>query len=585
MGMCRDVKNETKQSPRLGGNRAALFAYAIAGIDVMAFFATGVSLVTYFYGFMNFSITESATAVTNFMGTAFLLSLFGAFLSDTYLSRFKTCVLFGCIEVVGYALLAVQAHFRQLRPFPCKDVPLSQMNQCESANKGQLAILYAGLYLVAIGTSGVKAAAPPLGADQYDEKDPKEAAKLSSYFNWLMFFLTTGALFGVTFVVWISENQGWDWSFAVCSIVVGFSILFLTLGKSLYRNNVTKGSPLTRIMQVFVVALRNRNLRLPQNEHELHEIQDKEARYDTEILRKTEQFKFLDRAAINRTDQEASTSNAHGPWKLCTVTQVEETKIVVRMLPIILSTVFMNTCLAQLQTFTIQQSTTMDRKIHKFEVPGASIPAIPLLFMIILIPMYERVFIPIARKFTGIPTGIRQLQRIGVGLVLSSLSMAVAAIVEKHRKSIAIKHNMVESAAPLPMSVFWLGYQYAIFGLADMFTLVGLLDFFYSESSSSMKALSTAISWSSLAIGYYTSSIVVSTVNKVSGGWLANNNLNKDKLDYFYWLLAGLSVLNFGFYLLCASWYKYKKVDVNPEDNVPSNKVKEGKGKIEMGIV
>lgn len=72
----------------------------MAGIDVMAFIATGMSLVTYFYGFMNFSITKSATAVTNFMGTAFLLSLFGAFLSDTYLSRFKTCVLFGCFEVV-----------------------------------------------------------------------------------------------------------------------------------------------------------------------------------------------------------------------------------------------------------------------------------------------------------------------------------------------------------------------------------------------------------------------------------------------------------------------------------------------------
>ncbi|XP_059281564.1 protein NRT1/ PTR FAMILY 4.5-like isoform X2 [Lycium ferocissimum] len=577
MGMCRDLKTEPKQPPRLGGNRAALFVYAIAGIDTMAFIATGVSLVTYFYGFMNFSITKSATTVTNFMGTAFFLSLFGAFLSDTHLSRFKTCVLFGCFEVVGYALLAVQAHFRQLRPFACKDITLSQMNQCESANKGQLAILYAGLYLVAIGTSGVKAAAPPLGADQYDEKDTKEAAKLSSYFNWLMFFLTTGALFGVTFVVWISENQGWDWSFAVCSIVVGLAILFLTMGKSLYRNNVTNGSPLTRIMQVFVVALRNRNLPLPENEHELHEIHDEEARYDTEILRKTNQFKFLDQAAIMRTHQ------AHGPWRLCTVTQVEETKIVVRMFPIILSTVFMNTCLAQLQTFTIQQSTTMDRIIHKFEVPGASIPAIPLLFMIILIPIYDRVFVPIARKFTGIPTGIRQLQRIGVGLVLSALSMAVAAIVEKHRKSVAIKHNMVESATPLPMSVFWLGYQYAIFGLADMFTFVGLMDFFYSESSSSMKALSTAISWSSLAIGYYISSVVVSIVNKVSGGWLANNNLNKDKLDYFYWLLAGLSVLNFGFYLLCASWYKYKNVDVNPEDDVPSNK--EAKGKIEMSIV
>ncbi|CAN4092774.1 unnamed protein product [Withania somnifera] len=481
---------------------------AMAGIDVMSFLATGVSLVTYFSGFLKFSITKSATAVTNFMGTVFLLSLF------------KTCVLFGCFEVV--------------------DVSLSQMNQFEVANNGQLAILYGGLYLVAIGTSGIKSAAPSLGADQYDEKDPKEAANLSSYFNWLMFFLTLGALVGVTFVVWISENQG-------------LVILFLTLGKSLYRNNVTKGSPLARIMQVFVVALRSRNLPFSENEQELHEIQDKEARYDTEILRKTEQFKFLDRAAIMRTDQEASTSNAHGPWKLCTVTQVEEAKIAVRML---------------LQTFTIQQSTAMDRKTHKFEVPGASIPAIPLLFMIILILIYERVFIPIARKFTGIPTGIRQLQRIGVGLVLSAVSMAVAAVVEKHRKSVAIKHNTVEPAAPLPIT--------------DMFTLVGLLDFFYSESPSSVKAQSTSISWSSLAIRYYTSSIVVSIVNKVSDGW-SNDNLNKDKLDYFYWLLEGLSVLNFELYLLCASWYKYKKVDLNPEDVVPSNK--EAKGNIDMSVV
>lgn len=239
----------------------------------------------------------------------------------------------------------------------------------------------------------------------------------------------------------------------------------------------------------------------------------------------------------------------------------------------------MNTCLAQLQTFTIQQSTTMNRKLGSFEVPGASIPVIPLLFMFVLIPIYEHIFIPLARKFTGIPSGIRQLQRIGVGLVLSAVSMAVAGAVETHRKNVAVKHNMVDAAAPLPMSVFWLGIQYAIFGMADMFTLVGLLDFFYTESSSGMKSLSTAISWCSLAFGYFTSSVVVEVVNKASGGWLADNNLNKDKLNYFYWLLAGLSVLNFGFYLVCASWYKYKEVEVKQGDE------KDPKGKIEMGLV
>jgi len=265
----------------------------------------------------------------------------------------------------------------------------------------------------------------------------------------------------------------------------------------------------------------------------------------------------LDKAAIVTGAHEST-----HPWRTCTITQVEETKILLRMLPIILSTVFMNTCLAQLQTFSIQQGMTMDRSLGGFQVPASSISFIPLFFMTIAIPIYEHIFIPIARKFTGIPTGIRQLQRVGVGLVLSAISMAVAGIVETRRKSVAFDHNMVDSVAPLPMSVFWLGIHYAIFGMADMFTLVGLLDFFYAESSSGMKSLGTAIAWSSMALGYFLSSVVVDVVNKVTGGWLASNNLNRDKLNYFYWLLAILSVVNLGVYLLCASWYKYKKIEM-----------------------
>ncbi|KAH9758439.1 hypothetical protein KPL71_016695 [Citrus sinensis] len=566
-----DHKAQPKQERRLGGSRAVLFVYAMEGLESMSFVANMVSLVTYFHGYMNFSLTKSATTLTNFTGTAFLLALFGGFISDTYLSRFKTCVLFGCIELLGLAILAIQAHAHQLRPKPCVGVAPNLVNQCDDADGTQVAILFTGLYLFACGTGGVKAALPSLGADQFDERDPKEAAKFSSFFNWFLFSLTVGSIIGVTFIVWISTNQGWDWSFGVCTIAVLFATVFVIMGKSLYRHNV------------FVAAIHNRNLPKPEMADQLHEIHDREAGLDTEILKRTDQFRFLDRAAITRTacDGRASTSINPGPWRLCTVTQVEETKILLRMLPIIVSTLFMNTCLAQLQTFCIQQSTTMDRNLFGFKVPGPSLPVIPLVFMFILVPIYDRVFIPIARKITGIPTGIRQLQRIGVGLVLSAVSMAVAAVVETKRKSVAVEHNMVDSIEPLPMSVFWLGFQYAIFGAADMFTLVGLLDFFYAESSAGMKSLSTAISWCSIAFGYFLSSLVVEIVNKVSGGWLASNNLNRDKLNYFYWLLAGISVLNFGFYLACASWYRYKEVEIKQVEDC-SDVDTRGKKKVEM---
>ncbi|KAL1813936.1 hypothetical protein ACET3Z_024001 [Daucus carota] len=560
-GNTGDVETSPKQKKKLGGIRSTLFIYVAMVFENIAFVGNAVSIFTYFYGYMNFSLTKSATMLTNYVGTSYILSLFGGFVCDTYLSRYKSSILFGSIEVLGYAVLAVQAFVKELRPSPCKDVSPLLSYQCESADSGQVAFLYIGLYLVAIGAGGLKSAAPPLGADQFDEEDPEEAESLSVYFNWLLFSIVTGSIFGVTFLVWINTFQGWNWGFLVSTLAVLAAVLCLGSGKSFYRQ------------QVFVVAIKNRNLPVPETADGFHDVKQGSG---NEILKKTDQFKFFDRAAIIRTT-DSPDSDSKGPWRTCTVTQVEETKILVRMFPIIISTIFMNTCLAQLQTFSIQQSNTMDRQFLGFEVPGPSVTVIPFIFMIILIPIYDRICVPALRKLTGIPTGIRHLQRVGVGLVLSIASMSVSAYVEKRRKSVAIDNNLVDSPAPLPISFLWLGFQFAIFGMADMFTLVGLLEFFYAESSKGMKSLGTAITWCTVAFGYYLSSVVVNVVNNVSDGWLASNNLNRDELSKFFWLLAGLSVLNLGAYLICASWYKYKTVEMKQIQGDQNN--------VEMGTV
>lgn len=263
--------------------------------------------------------------------------------------------------------------------------------------------------------------------------------------------------------------------------------------------------------------------------------------------------RFLDKAAIIHKDSEA------GPWKVCTVTQVEEVKILTRMLPILASTIIMNTCMAQLQTFSVQQGSWMNGYIGKFQVPAPSIPVIPLLFMVILIPIYEFFFVPFARKITGHPSGITQLQRVGVGLVLSSISMAVAGIVEVKRRDQSRKDFLH------PISLFWLSFQYGIFGIADMFTLVGLLEFFYKEAPAVMKSLSTSFTWLSLSFGYFLSTAFVDIINAITKrvtpsklGWLHGLFLDDNNLNLFYWFLAILSCLNFLNYLYWASWYKYK---------------------------
>ncbi|XP_068655633.1 protein NRT1/ PTR FAMILY 4.5-like [Aristolochia californica] len=555
-----DKKLQSDKQPQIGGAKAALFVYAMEALDFTTTMSNAVSLVNYFRGYMNFNLPKAANTLTNFMGTAFVLSLLGGVISDTYLTRFMTCLVFGCIQIMGYLALTMQAHFDVLRPAPCLGAAAVRGDQCEAADSRQLAFFYTALYLVALGQSGIKVGLPALGADQFDEGDPKAR---SIFFNWFLFSLTLGAIVGLTVLVWISTHLGWTWAFSICSVCLFLSVVIISTGKPFFKNNVPKGrSPIVRIIQVFVAAVRNWRLPLPTANDKLHELDSQEAGMETEILKRTDQLRFFDRASIIKT-----TDRRLSEWEMCTISQVEETKILLRMLPIILSTIFMNTCNAQLQTFSVQQGLTMDPNLFGFKVPAPSIPVIPFIFTLAFVPFYGWVFVPAARRITGIPTGITLLQRIGVGLVLSAISMTVAGVVETHRRNVAFERNMVDSTTPLPMSLFWLSLQYLIFGAADTFTLMGLMEFFYTESSAGMKSLGTAISWCSTGLGYFLSSVLVEVVNKASGGWLASNNLNRDKLNYFYWLLAGLSVVNFVFYLVCASWYKYKEVEVRHDLN------------------
>ncbi|KAJ4839969.1 hypothetical protein Tsubulata_033642, partial [Turnera subulata] len=260
---------------------------------------------------------------------------------------------------------------------------------------------------------------------------------------------------------------------------------------------------------------------------------------------------FLDKACI----QDGTESN-ESPWRLCTVAQVEQVKILISVIPIFACTIIFNTILAQLQTFSVQQGSAMNTRITKtFKIPPASLQSIPYIMLIIVVPLYETVFVPFARRITRKDSGITPLQRVGIGLFVATFSMVSAALVEKKRRVSAL-HSSEQ------LSIFWIAPQFLIFGLSEMFTAVGLIEFFYKQSLEGMQSFLTAMTYCSYSFGFYLSSLLVSLVNKITSsssnsGWLSDNDLNKDRLDLFYWLLAALSFINFFHYLFWSRWYSY----------------------------
>ncbi|CAN0924141.1 Protein NRT1/ PTR FAMILY 4.6 [Linum grandiflorum] len=532
---------------------AASFVLGAEVMENLAFLANASNLVMYMAEYMHFTPSKSANNVTNFMGTAFLLALLGGFLSDAFFTTYQIYLISASIEFLGLVVLTVQAKSPTLKPPPCIMNSNTDQNPCLEVEGGQAAVLFIGLYLVALGVGGIKGSLPPHGAEQFDDSTPKGRKQRSTFFNYFVFCLSCGALIAVTFVVWVEDNKGWEWGFGLSTIAIFLSVPIFLAGSPTYRSKIPSGSPLTTISKVLVAAAINRCMnsqRTPSNAIANHETEQQQEEIKTmHDQHPTNSLTCLNVAAMNK------------PFN-CTVHQVEDVKIVIKILPIFACTIMLNCCLAQLSTFSVQQAATMNTKLpgSSFKVPPASLPIFPVIFIMILAPIYDHFIVPFARRVTKSETGITHLQRIGIGLVLSIVAMAVAAIVEVKRKNVVAIVIADHGHEPLPITFLWIALQYLFLGSADLFTLAGLLEFFFSEAPSTMRSLATSLSWASLAMGYYLSSVIVSVVNKVTtrDAWLLGKDINGYHLDRFYWLMCVLSALNFGHYLFWACRYKYR---------------------------
>ncbi|KAK0575997.1 hypothetical protein LWI29_010369 [Acer saccharum] len=541
---CVDIRGRVADKRTTGGWRASPFIIANEVAERLAFFAIAVNLGLYLVIEMHESIPTAATHVSDWVGAAYILTILGAFLADAYLGRFKTIIIFSCVYSMGLILMTLSATIDSLRP------PLCTKRPCITASDGQNAFFFGSLALVALGTGGIKPCVSSFGADQFDEADTKEVQKKYAFFNWFFFAINMGAFLAITVLVYVQLKKGFGWAFAIPTGVMAFSIIVLAVGVPFYRYQKPMGSPLTRFLQVIVASVRNHfNGVSVVPEADLYEVKTKESDIiGARKLPHTSQYSFFDKAAVI-TNTEINTKDR---WRVCTITQVEEFKSIIRVLPIWASTIALAISFAQLSTFFLNQAAIMDRKLSPhFEIPTGSIAIFAAVNAIILVPIYEKLIVPVLRKHNGNPRGMTSLQRIGVGLFVSISALVSAALVEEKRRD--------EHSKALKTSVFWLLPQFFLVGSAEVFAYVGQLEFFYDEATDGTRSISSALFLSTIGIGSWINAAIVKIVESATGGqergWL-KNDLNTSRLDNFYWILTVINGVNFVVYVLVAVRYK-----------------------------
>jgi peptide/histidine transporter 3/4 len=173
--------------------------------------------------------------------------LAAAFLADSFLGRYWTITLFLVISVAGYGVVTVSASAAL-----------------------QSAVFYAGLYLVAIG-GALSPVMVSFGADQFGD-DESERGRQSSFFNWFYFSMNVGSLVGGTVLVWVQTAHGWRLGYGIPALLSLLAVALFVAGTGAYRRHQPPGgSPLTRIAQVVVAAVRKCDLEAPDDDALLHE--------------------------------------------------------------------------------------------------------------------------------------------------------------------------------------------------------------------------------------------------------------------------------------------------------------------------
>ncbi|KAF7067915.1 hypothetical protein CFC21_073733 [Triticum aestivum] len=479
-----------------------------------------MNLVTYLVGELHLSNAKSANVVTNFMGTLNLLALVGGFLADAKLGRYLTIACSATIAAAGVSLLTVDTVVPSMRPPPCVDARGAQGHECVPASGGQLALLYVALYVIAAGAGGLKANVSGFGSDQFDGRNPREERAM--------------------------DNVGRGWGYGVSAAAMALGVLVLVAGTSKYRYRRPAGSPLTVIGRVLWTAWKKRKLPTPANADELNG-------FHTAKVAHTDRLRCLDKAAVMEPVDLAASPTKQEQASASTMTEVEEVKMVLNLLPIWSTCILFWTIYSQMTTFSVEQATRMDRRLNAgFEIPAGSLSVFLFLSILLFTSLNERLLVPLAGRLTGRPQGLTSLQRVGTGLVFATVAMVVSALVEKMRRDAANGEPRVA------ISAFWLVPQFFLVGAGEAFAYVGQLEFFIREAPERMKSMSTGLFLVTLSMGFFLSSFLVFLVHTVTRGAWIRNNLDRGRLDLFYWMLAVLGVVNFLVFVVIARRHEYK---------------------------
>lgn len=516
----------------------------------------------------------------------YLSPILGGYIADEKWGRFKTLIVFGVWYTVGIYIVSISA-LPEVMEYP------------QLANWMCHCGLFAG---VAIGTGAIKANVITFGADQFNIYIPSQVVQQHHYFKYFYSLINLGAIFSYGYLSvlcvqgahTISPKYGYFATFFVCGTIVVIAYLMFYLASPRYNYYATQTSALTELWYMIrgncEYSFEARQLLYGLIAFVLALMLNIVAAFLTDSYSSGHYLSYIVVVCIvyamytwirygrNASYMDKSMASNGGKYN---DEVIEEIKQLVRVLPFACFMIFWECAYDQLdanfQSITQQCDLRVGAKsivdAHADQVPGALLGIIDPITIILFIPALDTVFYPCYTRLFGRPPSA--YGKVLVGLIIATFAMVWTGVFEVLRRDSGILTTfdpetdevvpILDQALLQPMNHMYWAYaipHYLLIGIAECLINVTAYELLYREVPLHLKSACQTIHLLTVAIGSnLTSSFTILFQAHFP------QNLNNGNLEYMYYTLGALGLVNIVFYI---TFMKQMTFGMNRTDDATS---------------
>jgi proton-dependent oligopeptide transporter, POT family len=175
--------------------------------SILAGYITGAVLK----GGLGQDADTSTEIIHMFVFVNYFMPLFGAWLSDKIIGRYRTILWVSLFYCLGHGVLA------------CSDFT--------GGVQGKFICLFTGLALIAFGSGGIK---PCVSAFMGDQFKPEQSHLLQKAYGAFYWAINLGSFFSFLVIPWVKNHHGYSLAFAVPGVLMAIATFIFWLGRKHY---------------------------------------------------------------------------------------------------------------------------------------------------------------------------------------------------------------------------------------------------------------------------------------------------------------------------------------------------------------